>query len=62
MKCCICRREIPAKGDWTGGNNAEPVANGRCCDECNDNFVIPARLQEFMTRVPAMTDEAEGVE
>ena len=29
------------------GNNAEPVAEGRCCDECNAKVVIPARIEEM---------------
>lgn len=38
--CCICGRR------FTGlGNNPAPVFNeGRCCDKCNDNVVIPVRL------------------
>lgn len=51
MKCCLCSREIEVKaGGWDSGNNAEPVANGRCCDECNDSLVIPARLFEASAR------------
>jgi len=48
--CCICSNPIEAEftesGDayWTDGHNAEPVAEGRCCDKCNDNIVIPTRL------------------
>lgn len=41
-KCCICGKVMP-----TGyyGNNPEPVkTSGACCDECNRNVVIPARL------------------
>lgn len=26
------------------GNNAEPVKSGQCCDYCNFNKVLPARL------------------
>lgn len=37
--CCICGEEIEGYG-----NNAEPYKTGRCCDECNIHFVIPARL------------------
>ena len=44
MKCSICKGEIEAVGDWTEGNNAEPVNNGRCCDLCNETKVIPARI------------------
>lgn len=37
--CCICGR--PYK-DY--GNNAWPVKDGRCCNECNSNAVIPTRI------------------
>ena len=47
MTCVICNKEIPVKqGGWSEGNNAHPVADGRCCDKCNNTHVIPARLQE----------------
>jgi hypothetical protein len=39
-KCIICNTEI--KG-W--GNNANPVQNGRCCDNCNIEVVIPYRIE-----------------
>ena len=39
-RCCICGRKF--EGD---GNNPEPVkSHGRCCDECNELYVIPTRL------------------
>lgn len=50
MKCCICGREIKPVGDWAQGHNAEPAADGRCCDECNSMIVIPMRLLEFTKR------------
>lgn len=41
-KCVICKKTI------TGyGNNAEPVAKGRCCDICNASKVIPARIAQL---------------
>jgi hypothetical protein len=47
MKCSICEKEIPVKeGGWSQGNNAEPVNDGRCCDKCNMDVVIPERLQQ----------------
>jgi len=38
MNCCIC-------GDGAGkhGHSAEPVAKGRCCNECNAIIVLPTR-------------------
>ena len=38
--CVICEKEYAG---W--GNNAEPVKEGQCCDECNWKKVIPARLK-----------------
>lgn len=42
--CSICGEAI---GD--GGHNAQPVNSGRCCEHCNANVVIPARIEEFLT-------------
>lgn len=42
QECVICHK--PFEGY---GNNAEPVAEGRCCDECNTKVVIPARIEEM---------------
>ena len=39
-KCIICNTQI--KG-W--GNNANPVQNGRCCNDCNSEVVIPYRIE-----------------
>ncbi len=41
--CILCGAEIDGFG-----NNPEPVASfdqGRCCDKCNRNLVIPARIK-----------------
>lgn len=43
--CCICGKRFTG---W--GNNPWPVVedeNARCCDECNDTEVIPARLAKM---------------
>ena len=46
MKCSICNKEIePDMNGWSGGNNAQPVNDGRCCNECNNNIVIPERIR-----------------
>ena len=41
-KCVICGKEFEGYG-----NNAEPVAEGLCCNECNMEMVVPARLQKI---------------
>lgn len=38
-QCSICNKKFVG---W--GNNAKPVNDGICCDDCNLNAVIPARL------------------
>ena len=37
MKCVLCKQEIRRDPftQWDQGNNAEPLAKGRCCDNCN---------------------------
>lgn len=45
FQCAIC------DGWFTGyGNNAQPVAEGRCCDDCNHSRVIPERLRMAIRR------------
>jgi len=38
--CSICQHPFTEYG-----NNAQPVNDGRCCDECNWTVVVPSRLQ-----------------
>jgi hypothetical protein len=40
--CSICGE--PYSGD---GNEAEPVIDGRCCDRCSLEYIIPVRLEEL---------------
>ena len=40
MKCKICNETI-----FGHGHNAQPVANGRCCEVCNTTKVLPARMK-----------------
>lgn len=51
--CSICGTEL-----WSNyhgyeylGNNAYPVNDGRCCDDCNSKYVIPARLRQMYASV-----------
>ena len=53
MQCVICSGEIekqrnPETGEvfWEGGHNAQPVAEGQCCGECNTNVVLPKRFAQ----------------
>ena len=45
-KCCICGKEIIGFG-----NNPWPVKDsGCCCDECNSESVIQARIEMLARR------------
>ena len=49
MKCVICNEDIGVQANgWSGGHNAEPVESGRCCTDCNQTKVIPARIDEMI--------------
>lgn len=66
MECCLCHHKIephihPSTGKpyWTQGHNALPVKDGRCCDNCNQFVVFPARLKhfEFFTKGQTNNDD-----
>lgn len=38
--CCICGKRIEGHP-----NNAAPMENGVCCDECNATYVLPERIR-----------------
>jgi hypothetical protein len=40
--CSICGDTL---SDY--GHNADPVNDGRCCDNCNGVHVIPARIAQL---------------
>lgn len=42
-QCAICGQNLDGFG-----NNAEPVTEGRCCDACNRQRVIPARMLDIL--------------
>jgi hypothetical protein len=53
-KCSLCEGDIEQKqiletGEvyWSSGNNAAPLSEGRCCDTCNREKVIPARMRDI---------------
>ncbi len=48
--CVICGgglAENAKDSRWLKGNNAEPLANGQCCDICNDKVLV-ARLARML--------------
>ena len=45
MKCSICKHNDILPPGY--GNNAQPINNDRCCDSCNNEFVIPKRLKDM---------------
>lgn len=53
IKCCICGK---TKEEY--GNRAFPVAPGICCDRCNREVVIPARLKKVISK---QTNQGGGV-
>lgn len=53
IQCIICMKDIEHRQHngvvyWTEGNNAQPVADGRCCDACDCMVVIPYRMGELI--------------
>lgn len=47
-KCSICGKIYEGHG-----NNASPVNDGRCCDKCDKEVVIPRRLADLNKKEPA---------
>ena len=45
-QCIICAQTFSGSG-----NDARPLRDGRCCDACNQQKVIPARLEEIFAKV-----------
>lgn len=50
LKCSICGNNIPNYFGWKYGNNAWPINDGRCCNDCNEMYVIPARCRINTTK------------
>lgn len=72
MQCSICEGEIDKKymtnleGErvmyWDSGHNAQPINNGRCCDNCNHTVVVPARFGIHFNRYLAHRHHRTGEE
>jgi len=68
MNCVICSEPIkplldPTTGAvvWEHGNNAEPIKEGRCCDDCNRDKVIPRRFEDALGKGEAARELADAV-
>ena len=57
-RCCICGAVIE---DF--GNNPDPISfgeeNERCCDDCNERFVIPLRWNRMTKHYKAVMKDLE---
>jgi hypothetical protein len=61
MKCVLCNEEIKTNAaGWDGGNNAEPLAEGRCCSTCNEDVIL-ARMVEMGILKVTDTDDADTI-
>ncbi len=61
-QCVLCNKQIVGFG-----NNAAPLANGKCCDECNTRVMLariadrdPSRLVRQTNRAPAVAPAASA--
>ena len=54
LKCDLCGGDIEQKKNddgsvwWNEGHNAQPVSNGKACDTCHNEKVLPARMAEIL--------------
>jgi hypothetical protein len=56
--CSICQQPFSMTNCFNPytvkyGNNAQPVNDGKCCDECNRDIVIPARIVIVQAEIQA---------
>jgi len=51
--CCLCKERLDEEKTvddeiyYSGGNNAEPIKKGQCCNKCNMEKVLPLRMVEW---------------
>jgi len=41
--CCFCNKQIM----FGNSHNAQPVKEGKCCEDCNYAKVIPVRIKLY---------------
>ena len=47
IKCSICSTEI----EDIQSHNAQPVNDGRCCEDCNFKVVLPKRFTLYIKEI-----------
>lgn len=47
ITCVLCSHTWVPANKYDIGNNAQPVADGRACDTCDWQHVIPARIKNI---------------
>lgn len=62
-RCCICGAVFE---DWDFGNNPDPISFGeedeRCCNDCNEKFVVPLRWYRLAKHDKAVLKDLEDDE
>jgi hypothetical protein len=58
MQCSIC--EAPLGESIHDRHNAQPINDGTCCTDCNDNVVTPRRLKDMGYTVVPFPFKSEG--
>ena len=53
--CCLCGKEF----DGYGNNPAPLKESGECCDQCNAEKVIPARLEAVLAQGESSAETAK---
>jgi len=54
INCCLCGKRIESTPNgWIYGNNPHPLMkhhSDRCCDSCNEIYVLPTRRYLYLSR------------
>ncbi len=60
--CSICEEPIPTTSyGWSEGNNAQPINDGRCCDNCDATVVFPKRIEMVIMNNPRHSEQKKQV-
>ena len=60
--CSICNEPIPTTSyGWSEGNNAQPINDGRCCDNCDATVVFPKRIEMLVKSNPRHSEQKKQV-